>query len=277
MTEQEQQNAQPEEGDQPAEGDTGQAEETPQPAAQAAAPKGDADAKPAAPEGKAKAAAAKGDADAKPAASKSDAGDKAAAPAKKKPPPAAPAGPSTAVVAAKQRPGQPIVSRRTILQIGFWSGLGAFIAGIAACGVDLIYPTSIAGFGGTVSAGEVSKFPPGSKTQIVEGRFWMVHLTQEQGGPGLLALWWKCPHLGCTVPWKDTFVWPDPTTGAPKKGWFRCPCHGSTYTDAGVRVFGPAPRSMDTMKLTIENGRVIVDTGATTPGAPDNAERATRI
>ena len=26
---------------------------------------------------------------------------------------------------------------------------------------------------------------------------------QEQGGPGFLALWWKCPHLGCTVPWRD--------------------------------------------------------------------------
>ena len=274
MTEQEQENAQPEAGDQPAEADTGQAEETPQPAAaEAAAPKGEADAKPAAPEGAAKAAASKGDADTKAAAPKEKA--KAAAPAKK--PPAAPAGPPTAVVAAKRRPGQPVVSRRTILKIGFWSGLGAFIAGIAACGVDMIYPKSIAGFGGTVSAGDVSKFPPGSKTQIVEGRFWMVHLTQEQGGPGLLALWWKCPHLGCTVPWKDNFVWPDPTTGAPKKGWFRCPCHGSTYTDAGVLVFGPAPRSLDTMSMTIENGRIIVDTGDTTHGGPDNAERVTRI
>lgn len=270
MTEQEQENAQPEAGDQPAEADTGQAKETPQPAA---APKGEADAKPAAPEGAAKAAASKGDADTKAAAPKEKA--KAAAPAKK--PPAAPAGPPTAVVAAKRRPGQPVVSRRTILKIGFWSGLGAFIAGIAACGVDMIYPTSISGFGGTVSAGDVSKFPPGSKTQIVEGRFWMVHLTQEQGGPGLLALWWKCPHLGCTVPWKDNFVWPDPTTGAPKKGWFRCPCHGSTYTDAGVLVFGPAPRSLDTMSMTIENGRIIVDTGDTTHGGPDNAERVTRI
>ena len=273
MTEQEQQNTPPEEGDQPAEADTGQAEETPQPAAEAAAPKGDADAKPPTPEAKAEATAPKSDADAKAAAPKDKA--KAAAPAKK--PPAAPAGPSTAVVAAKRRPGQPVVSRRAILQIGFWSGLGAFIAGIAACGVDLIYPTSIAGFGGTVSAGDVSKFPPGSKTQIVEGRFWMVHLTQEQGGPGLLALWWKCPHLGCTVPWKENFVWPDPTTGAPKKGWFRCPCHGSTYTDAGILVFGPAPRSLDTMSMTIQNGRIIVDTGDTTHGGPDNAERVTRI
>jgi cytochrome b6-f complex iron-sulfur subunit len=79
------------------------------------------------------------------------------------------------------------------------------------------------------------------------------------------------------VPWKPTFVWPDPATGAPRQGWFRCPCHGSTYTDAGIRVFGPAPRSLDTMALTVENGRVIVDTGNITSGGPDNPSRAVRI
>ena len=50
-----------------------------------------------------------------------------------------------------------------------------------------------------------------------------------------------------------------------------------SYTDAGVRVFGPAPRSLDTMDLTIENGRITVDTGAVTPGSEDNANRAVRI
>ena len=274
MTEEEKREESPEESAAPVEGGTGQAEETPQPAAEAAASKAGAD------EPAAEAAAPKADADepaAEAAASKAKAGEpaaEAAAPAKK--PPAAPAGPSTAVVAPQRQGGQPIVSRRTILQIGFWSGLGALIAGIAACGVDIVFPRSIAGFGGTVSAGEVSKYPLGTKTQVTAGRFWMVHLTQEQGGPGLLALWWKCPHLGCTVPWKETFVWPD-STGAPKKGWFRCPCHGSTYSDAGVLIFGPAPRSMDTMKMTIQNGRITVDTGAVTPGGPDNADRVTRI
>ncbi|MEX1254199.1 MAG: Rieske 2Fe-2S domain-containing protein [Dehalococcoidia bacterium] len=190
---------------------------------------------------------------------------------------AAPAGPSTAVLARRNVPGEPVVSRRTVLRVGFWASLGAMIAGIGACSLDLVYPRGVTGFGGTVSAGEVSQYPPGSKTQVPEGRFWVVNLTAEQGGPGLLALWWKCPHLGCTVPWRPEFVWPDPTTGAPKKGWFRCPCHGSTYTDAGVRVFGPAPRSMDTMAMTIENGRISVDTGGVTPGGPDNPDRAIRV
>ena len=79
------------------------------------------------------------------------------------------------------------------------------------------------------------------------------------------------------MPWKEDFVWPDPSTGAPTEGWFRCPCHGATYTDAGIRVFGPAPRSMDTMELVVEKGRITVDTGKITLGAPYNPLRAGRI
>jgi len=190
----------------------------------------------------------------------------------------APAGPPTAIVVAKQIPGEPVVSRRRVLQIGFWTGIGAGLAGLGAAALDFAYPRGVTGFGGTVSVSAADVPPPGGKVQIPVGRFWLVNLTEEQGGPGLLALWWKCPHLGCTVPWRPTFVWPDPTTGAPKQGWFRCPCHGSTYTDAGIRVFGPAPRSLDTMALSVgSDGRVSVNTGSVTPGAPDNPDRAVRI
>ena len=226
-------------------------------------------------------------AETKESASAGAAGEQKATPAKaeakdagerKKPPrEIAPAGPSTAVAVPQQVPGTPIVSRRTVLQVGFWTGLGAIAAGIAACGIDMVYPREVVGFGGKVSVGEELIPKPGEKTQIGEGRFWLSNLTEEQGGPGLLALWWKCPHLGCTVPWVPGFIWPDPATGADKQGWFRCPCHGSTYTDSGVRVFGPAPRSMDTMDLTVENGRITVDTGSVTPGSEDNANRAVRI
>jgi cytochrome b6-f complex iron-sulfur subunit len=165
-----------------------------------------------------------------------------------------------------------------MLQTSFWAGIGAAVAGMAACGLDIIYPTQVTGFGGTVSVPAATVPQPGEKVQIGEGRFWLVNLTSEQGGPGLLALWWKCPHLGCTVPWVPGFVFPDPATGALKQGWFRCPCHGSTYTDAGIRVFGPAPRSMDTMELTVSSsGDVTVNTGSVLPGGPDNPDRAIRL
>ena len=58
------------------------------------------------------------------------------------------------------------------------------------------------------------------------------------GASGYAALSPVCTHKGCTVD----------VNGAR----LVCPCHGSTYNDAGVRVYGPAPRSMDTMKITIE-------------------------
>lgn len=167
------------------------------------------------------------------------------------------------------------VSRRGVLRGGFWVGLLATLAGLGAVLLDLIYPRKVTGFGGTVSAGNAADVSPGEKIRIPEGRFWLVSLTEEQGGPGLLALWQKCPHLGCTVPWRPNFVFTDPETGESKKGWFRCPCHGSTYTDTGVRVFGPAPRSMDTMALSVdENGNISVDTGDIADGSEDNAERA---
>jgi cytochrome b6-f complex iron-sulfur subunit len=162
------------------------------------------------------------------------------------------------------------ISRRSLLRVTFWAGLGGGLLAMAAAIVDFMYPRGITGFGSVVSAGTVDQYPPGSKTQNYEGHFWLVNLTQEQGGPGFLALWWKCPHLGCTVPWRDNFAFVDPRTGENKVGWFRCPCHGSTYTDAGVRVFGPAPRSMDHMALTIADGKISVNTGAITKGSTDN-------
>jgi cytochrome b6-f complex iron-sulfur subunit len=178
---------------------------------------------------------------------------------------------------AIERPETRQVSRRSLIQITFWSALGAGLLAVVGSTIDFLYPRGVVGFGGVVSPpGTVDSYPPGSKTQITAGKFWLVNLTEAQGGPGFLALWWKCPHLGCTVPWREGFVFPDPTTGENTRGWFRCPCHGSTYNNAGVRVFGPAPRSMDHMEVTIDpaSGRISVNTGAITKGTPDNAKFA---
>jgi cytochrome b6-f complex iron-sulfur subunit len=180
---------------------------------------------------------------------------------------------------AIERVGAAPVSRRGVLRITFWAGLGAGLAAIAGSVVDMLYPRGVVGFGSIVAPpGTIDTYKPGTKTQIPEGRFWLVNLTAEQGGPGLLALWWKCPHLGCTVPWKEEFVFVDPTTNQEQRGWFRCPCHGSTYNHAGVRVFGPAPRSMDRMELTVDpgSGRISVNTGKIVKGTPDNAKFAVK-
>ena len=94
---------------------------------------------------------------------------------------------------------------------------------------------------------------------------------QTPAAGGLLALWWKCPHLGCTVPWRDQVHSEDPLG---RRGNFICPCHGSTYTKAGVRYFGPAPRSLDTMEIELTKTGIVVQTGKRREGSEDNPRRA---
>lgn len=174
----------------------------------------------------------------------------------------------------------PDVSRRNVIRTGFWGGLGLTLLGSVGFLLDFLYPRGVAGFGGPVPAGKVKELTKGGDPkEFAEGQFWLVNLDPKEdrkggagGGGGVLALWRKCPHLGCSVPWRPGFSFEG------DKGWFRCPCHGSTYTKAGVRVYGPAPRSMDTMKVTIDgSGNITVQTGVRTPGGPDNPMRAIQI
>ena len=188
-----------------------------------------------------------------------------------------------AVVIAQPAPNTPMVlpkvSRRGLILIGFWGGLGAMLLGIVATILNSLYPRDVAGFGGKIFVGTIDDIEPGQKVRSVVAKAWLVRLdaaqAQRNGGQegALLALWQKCPHLGCTVPFEGNFSREDPRSGETYAGWFLCPCHGSTYSDAGVRVFGPAPRSMDTFAVTIDGGNITVDTGAITPGATDNATR----
>ncbi|HEY7270688.1 MAG TPA: Rieske 2Fe-2S domain-containing protein [Dehalococcoidia bacterium] len=179
---------------------------------------------------------------------------------------------------AYERQAAPAVSRRGLIRITFWTGLGAGLAALGASLIDFMYPRGVKGFGGTFSPGTSDQFAPNTKTHFLDGKYWLVNLTAEQGGPGFLALWHKCPHLGCTVPWRDDFAFVDPNTGQNHIGWFRCPCHGSTYNDGGVRVFGPAPRSMDHFDLAIDasSKRITVNTGKVTKGSPDNPKFAVK-
>jgi cytochrome b6-f complex iron-sulfur subunit len=160
------------------------------------------------------------------------------------------------------------LARRSFLRVSAFSGLmlflGSQIAGFLAF-FNLLKPT---GFGGTVAiAAQRVPIPGGEPVRISEGKCWLVNLA----GP---ELYWKCPHLGCSVPWNGAFN--GATVNFPGIiGWFRCPCHGSTYSRAGIRVFGPAPRPMDTMAITVNgDGSLSVNTGQITSGDVDNPLRA---
>jgi cytochrome b6-f complex iron-sulfur subunit len=73
----------------------------------------------------------------------------------------------------------------------------------------------------------------------------------------VLALWRKCPHLGCQVPQL-----------CDQSQWFECLCHGSKYTVLGEKRDGPAPRGMDRFEVLVEDGTYVVDTREVVSGPP---------
>jgi menaquinol-cytochrome c reductase iron-sulfur subunit len=56
----------------------------------------------------------------------------------------------------------------------------------------------------------------------------------------------NCPHLGCGYRW----------SAADRR--FKCPCHSSVFDINGKVLSGPAPRSLDTLPVKLESGKVLV-------------------
>ncbi|MCB9419814.1 MAG: Rieske 2Fe-2S domain-containing protein [Ardenticatenaceae bacterium] len=137
------------------------------------------------------------------------------------------------------------VSRRQFLGIA-WGGSVALVFGQAAVALlKYIKPVSAGGFGGEVYAGKVEEFAINSINRILAGRFYIARRDD-----GILALWQKCTHLGCAVPWVE------------EEGQFHCPCHGSLYNKEGEVIGGPAPRPLDLFPVSIRSGEVWVDTSS---------------
>ena len=161
-------------------------------------------------------------------------------------------------------PSRPVVTRRLFVLGGFWSIMGLALVGLVGPSLDFAWTRNPAGAARDVFVREDLVPAPGDDpVPIVEGRFFLLNLEPgvtpngEETPGGLLALWRKCTHLGCTVPWRSDFNFLGRT------GWFRCPCHGSTYTkEGGILVAGPAPRPLDLFAIEIqEDNSLIVSTG----------------
>ncbi len=189
---------------------------------------------------------------------------------------------------AKPVPKRGVLTRRLLILGGFWSTISLAMVGLLGPSLDFFWPRKVTGAARDVFVSEdVIPGPGDDPVPIPEGRFFLLNL---EPGPtpkgddvpepgGLLALWKKCPHLGCTVPWRPDFNFLGRT------GWFRCPCHGSTYTKrGGVIVAGPAPRPMDRFLIKLnddgsafvsEDGSIVVTTGvkAAQKGGQDNPSR----
>jgi cytochrome b6-f complex iron-sulfur subunit len=138
------------------------------------------------------------------------------------------------------------LSRREFLGVGLVVSLTALFgqAGIAL--FEFFKPRIVPGaFGGIVTAGQVDEFEPGTVSHILSGRCYISRL--DDGG--FLALWQRCTHLGCTIPWRE------------EDGQFNCPCHSSLFDTVGEVLSGPAPRPMDLFPIEIIENEILVNTG----------------
>ncbi len=138
------------------------------------------------------------------------------------------------------------LSRRNFLGI-VWAGLGGVTA-LEIGGLLLVYMKpriSEGDFGSEITVGPISDFPPGSVTPVTNGRFYLSRLKDG----GFLAIYQRCTHLGCSVPW------------LPTENKFICPCHNSQFENTGTVLNPPAPRPLDIFPVLIEDGIVKVNTG----------------
>jgi cytochrome b6-f complex iron-sulfur subunit len=149
------------------------------------------------------------------------------------------------------------LSRRQFLGKMWWGATGLLLLEAAGGLVASLWPRIKAGaFGSKVSVGsleEVRAIPVGTVIYFPEARFYLSRVDS-----GLIALYRKCTHLGCVVPWRDDEQSEDGLAGG---GRFNCPCHASIFDRYGEVKGGPAPRPLDLFPITLEQGEVKVDTG----------------
>jgi cytochrome b6-f complex iron-sulfur subunit len=144
------------------------------------------------------------------------------------------------------------LDRRELLSWSWKALAAALVVEAGWTSYDLLNPSASGAFGGIVDAGPVADYAQeGTVSYFLDGRF---YVTQFRGG--LRALYQKCPHLGCRVPFCES------------SERFECPCHGSVYNIIGEYLAGPAPRGMDRFPIHIRDGHVLVDTSTVVPG-PD--------
>jgi cytochrome b6-f complex iron-sulfur subunit len=166
------------------------------------------------------------------------------------------------------------VTRRAFFNRGIVAMFGLGLAGFGTASVAFLWPTLSSGFGSKIRAGKLEDIlgdisESREPFYVPEGRFYLQPYPKEAVGAakaayagavlegmeaGVVALYQKCVHLGCRVPWCST------------SQWFECPCHGSRYNRVGERTGGPAPRGLDRFGVAVDGGVVVVDTSIVVQG-----------
>ena len=189
------------------------------------------------------------------------------------------------------------LSRRRFLRRSMLAVWGLSTTAAVAGALNFMYPTLGGSFGSPQIVGKKGDFPAAVPTAFAldqkgvfhkpVARTYVIHLAQntpfsitdaqalkdqqsseswttDSDGSKWLALYQRCVHLGCTVPFRDDCF------------SFKCPCHGSHYNVDGEFLDGPAPKSLDRFQIHFDGENVIVETGIVNDKVP-HPDATTRI
>jgi cytochrome b6-f complex iron-sulfur subunit len=170
------------------------------------------------------------------------------------------------------------LSRRSFMRRMVGAGVGILSLEFVGGSIAFLWPRAAEGFGVEHEVGTIDEinanFPSWAKGEPMEfrpARAFLVNvpaakamaLGEDVSLPNpdaseILALWRKCPHLGCMIP-----------KACESRSRFQCYCHQSTYNIVGEKLeLGPAPRGMDRFPVRMRGGVVIVDTNELISGPP---------
>jgi cytochrome b6-f complex iron-sulfur subunit len=168
------------------------------------------------------------------------------------------------------------VTRRQFLNRGVGTMFGVSLGAFGAATLGFLWPSLSGGFGSKIRVGKLDEIlgqiqSTRSPFYVAEARSYIVPFPAEalpkaqkaytgavlEGmEQGVAALYQKCVHLGCRVPWCSS------------SQWFECPCHGSQYNRVGEKKAGPAPRGLDRFGVSVDGGQIVVDTAQVIQGPP---------
>ena len=165
----------------------------------------------------------------------------------------------------------PLPTRREFLRRSFALTAAGIAASAGAASLAYLWPNSRGMFGALVEIGTVADVTAairagGGTWAVPSARSYLVAYDPADDPEGMyaditagapfMALYQRCVHLGCRVPW---------CTASTR---FECPCHKSRYNRWGEFQDGPAPRGLDRFAVAVDKGRVVVDTRTIVTGPP---------
>ncbi len=180
------------------------------------------------------------------------------------------------------------LSRRSFIRRSTLAVWGLSATASVAGALYMLYPNLAGQFGSSFNVGSKTDFPAAVPTKFQlnsagvfysqPAKTYVIHMApntpfklsgtnltsqlnyewvvKDSDGSYWIALYQRCVHLGCTVPFRNDC------------DSFKCPCHGSHYNVDGEYLDGPAPRSLDRFQLSFQGTSVMVDTGALNEAVP---------